>query len=522
MVEFKTSLYIAKINFVSMPTRASLKKGVWKALKDLEFAGNTQFLENTQSIVHNNTLIGFKIRDLPEEKIYLLSFFPCAENTSLWRKTQNFRAMQDTLNLCDLIGDRLSVITEEGIVHFSRQYLKSSESIDISDWDVSFMAISPPEKEKLGDFLRKVQESNYEYALEKIPKERRFIIFTQTYLGNGEIIDILKICLKKFGRINGPKSLITAREFGETFSDKANTAFIFVEKKGMLEAVYRTLKIFFDSQGIATQYIVDDTITKKIARLAGVKANLLLEIMTKLGSNPIILRPPEEIIDTDGFLCLSSIESATRRLFGALFMYSRGGLKIEEQVHIYQDVDFHIREGSLEIPLDKVGILSEKISKLVGKNMKIDILLTMEWNMESLRKLIENLRENGIHTNRVYYVSSKTSRYVDNYLLDNNMRSLSHPFLKVGKKGAFLKSSTDVRIYANLSSLFIKLLWPSDAEIEDADLEKILWLVKKRIYRIQEFFVLKIPEPIHVFKNVKNMYLGEFREKLIIPLRLLI
>ena len=522
MVEYRTSLYIAKISFITMPSRASVRKSVWEALKELEFGENTKFLENTQNIVHNNTLISFRVRELPEEGIYLLSFFPCGENTSLWRKIENIKATQDTLNFCDLIGDQLSVIVEEGIIHFSRQFLRDSETIDISDWEVSFMAISPPEKEQLSDFLQKVRETNYEHVLKKVPKGKSFLLFTQTYLKEGEIIEILKILLRKFGRISGPKSLITAREFGERFSDKANTAFIFVEKRGMLEAWYKALKIFFDSQRIATQYIVDNTITQKITSWAGVRANLILEIMTKLGSNPVILRPPEEIVDTNGFLCLSSIESATRRLFGALFMYSKGGLEVEEEVQIYQDIEFHIREGSLEIPSDKVDVLSEKISKLIGKEMKIDILLTIEWNKESLRKLIEKLKKNGIHTNRVYYVSSKTSRYVDSYLLDGHMRSNTHPFLKVGRKVAFLKSSTDIRIYANLSSLFIKLVWPSDGEIKLEDLEKMLWLVKKRIYRIQEFFVLKIPEPIHVFKNVRNMYLGEFKEKLTIPLRLLI
>ncbi|MBS7646221.1 hypothetical protein KEJ24_00055 [Candidatus Bathyarchaeota archaeon] len=87
---------------------------------------------------------------------------------------------------------------------------------------------------------------------------------------------------------------------------------------------------------------------------------------------------------------------------------------------------------------------------------------------------------------------------------------------------AFLKPSTDIRIYANLSSLFIKLMWPEDGKIEEKDLEKILWLVKKRIYRIQEYHVLKIPEPVLVFKHVRTMYLGEIKEKLTIPLRLLI
>ncbi|MEM3785772.1 MAG: hypothetical protein QXZ59_00130, partial [Nitrososphaeria archaeon] len=284
---------------------------------------------------------------------------------------------------------------------------------------------------------------------------------------------------------------------------------------------YKNLKIFFDSNRVATQYVMDKTIYDKIKR-PGIQSNLILEVMTKLGLKPIQLRPPENIIDSDGFLCLSSIESATRRLFGALFTYAKEGLEIEEEVQIYQDVEFSIHEGILEIPTEKIGLLSEKISKLIGRKLTIDILLTMEWNKDSLKSLIEDLKRNGIKTNRVYYVSSKTSRYIDSCWAEGLRYGCLHPYLIIGNTVAFLKPSTDIRIYANLSSLFIKLMWPEDGKIEEKDLEKILWLVKKRIYRIQEYHVLKIPEPILIFKHVRTMYLGEIKEKLTIPLRLLI
>jgi hypothetical protein len=60
-----------------------------------------------------------------------------------------------------------------------------------------------------------------------------------------------------------------------------------------------------------------------------------------------------------------------------------------------------------------------------------------------------------------------------------------------------------------------KLIYPENESLEESDLKKILWLVKKRIYRIQEFGVLKIPEPINIFKNVQKC-LGELKETLTI------
>lgn len=92
----------------------------------------------------------------------------------------------------------------------------------------------------------------------------------------------------------------------------------------------------------------------------------------------------------------------------------------------------------------------------------------------------------------------------------------------LGDRIAFLKTCTEIRIYPTLFSLYIELMYPKNAKIRHGDLEKILWLTKKRIYRIQEFHILKNVEPIHIFRNLRKMYLGKIKESLNIPLRLLI
>ena len=133
------------------------------------------------------------------------------------------------------------------------------------------------------------------------------------------------------------------------------------------------------------------------------------------------------------------------------------------------------------------------------------------------------LLESKVETEKVYYISSRTSRFVDEYLQESsNYRSCCYPYKILGKRIAFLKTCTEIRIYPNLFSLYIELMWPKNAQITQGDLEKILWLAKKRIYRIQEFHILKNAEPVWIFRNLRKMYLGEIRERLTIPLRLLI
>ena len=87
---------------------------------------------------------------------------------------------------------------------------------------------------------------------------------------------------------------------------------------------------------------------------------------------------------------------------------------------------------------------------------------------------------------------------------------------------AFLKACTETRIFPNLFSLYVEQVWPAHGQLGQGDLEKLLWLSKKRIYRIQEFSILKNLEPIYIFRNLRKMYLGDIKEKLTIPLRLLI
>lgn len=265
----------------------------------------------------------------------------------------------------------------------------------------------------------------------------------------------------------------------------------------------------------------DATITDKM-KYPGVKANLLLEILTKMGRPPVVLQAPEEMFINDGFLCLSDITSTPRKLFGALFTYSKQGLNVKGEVQIYPDIEFEATEDYIDITEKNIDLLAKKVNALMGgRSLKIDILLTKSWKQENVQRLVKALAENNTETERAYYLSSRTSQFVDDYF-ESNEKSLRHPYLVLGEKMGFLRTSTDIRFYPHLFSYYVELVWPKDEKLKREDLEKILWLVKKRIYRIQEFYVLKRAEPICIFNNVRKMYIGNIEERLSIPLRLLI
>lgn len=515
--DYATTLYVADLESLAFLPLEVMRESIWKYLNET-LGEEVTFVENSQNLVYNGTLICFRVRDLPEERKILLSFFPIGEDISRWFKKQNLKAAGDVLGFCERLGEELSIKAEGNSFQFKAVPLQADSLLDISDWEVILSAMDPPEKISFGDM-----PSGYGWILDTIPTDTSFMIFTEKYKSGGEPISALTNILEKYGSVERTSSLFTARSFADKANIRDNTAYVFMDESYLLKQWYETQKIYFDSNKIPTQFIIDNTVTDKLVKWPGTRANLILEIMTKMGKPPLILRPPEDIVTCDGFLCLSDIESTTRRLFGALFCYSKEGLQAEEEVHIYDDIEFTLPEyEKIDVPIEKLDVLSGRISNLIGKDMEIDILITKEWRREKLNRLIGKLKEKGIKVQKVYYISTKTSRFTDEYITAESGDRTQYPYTIIGDKTAFLRTSTGIRIYPNLSHLFIRLMWPEDVHIGENDLKKVLWLVKKRIYRIQELDVLKLPEPMLIFGNVNKMYLGKFQETLSLPLRLLI
>ena len=528
--KYSTTLYVASILGRTVPSRAEVRKSLWEQFKEFADQEGLSIIEEEwkQWIVYDGTPVSFRVMDMPVDKLYFLSFQPTGK-VSFWGKRANEKATTNVLEFCNKLGSEISVSTTEDLL-FERVQLSNQESIDISEWEVSCPFSKPPTKTRVRDFLSKCFSANFENIFLSIPKDNQFHIFTQTYYKGVEPFPTLRNALSDCGKVVGPRSFIKAKEVAESLARriKEKAIFVFLEEENMLKKWYESYKIYFDSNRVPTQYVIDKTVREKIPKLPGVRANLVLEMLTKMGKQPVVLQAPEEIFINDGFLCLSDIVSTTRvqqRLFGALFTYSKQGLAgMREEVQVYDDIKFETPTNySIEITKDNVDLLASKIKTLIGRRLKIDILLTKLWKEENIERLVTTLLENRIETEKVYYISSKTARFVDEYLLErSNYRSFRHPYKILGKRIAFLKTCTETRIYPNLFSLYIELMWPKNAQIAQGDLEKILWLTKKRIYRIQEFHVLKNAEPVYIFKNLRKMYLGKIGERLTIPLRLLI
>lgn len=520
---YETSLYIASLTSSHVPTRHEVREAMSRLLQEMEENRNIllKMEGNDLVAIFNGTLISFRVNDATKDRIYLLTFWPRKRKTQAWYQRDCEDSQRNVLDFCDLLGNEFQLILSGNIYEFKRVAYAEDKMLDISSWEVDYPCENLPRRETLQDLMSVQPMIRYENVCEHIPKDTTFHIFTRTYLSGGNPLLQLQDTLRGYGSISNPRSLDIAKEFSEKLARKAGCALIFLETKELLSQSRNSLKAFFSSNNLPSQFILDRTITDKITR-GGIKANLLLEILTKMGRPPIVLQAPEEVCVNGGFLCLSDIENATKKLFGALFTYSNQGLEVKAEVQIYADIDYIAKNWEIEIPDDSIDLLARKASTLFGGvPFEIDILFTKEWSLQKIHRLVSSLKNENIETERAYYLSSCTSRFVDEYL-EGNRRSLKHPYVILGPKTGFLKTATEIRLFPHLFSNYVKLVWPEDGILNSNDLEKVLWLVKKRIYRIQEFYTLKIPEPMQIFKDMKNMYLGEIKEKLTIPLNLMI
>jgi len=519
LMAYVTSLYVSPLGTLRILTRREVRDALWRYIsKKSVDLGDIKLDNNREIIKFNNIDIEFKVRDIPEINRYLLSFFPVGPSPpSTWRKNKCIEAINTVLEFCNALGDQLLISEGNVKLRFERVYFDNY--IDCSNWEVVFPQANPPDKILFSELFQKPKSEIYRYIQERVPRPSDLKFFIFTGLDPDEIGPIIQM-FREYELNYKIKPLDIALEFAEKYYNKEGLFCVIIDEYEIIKTL--EFKIYYDANKIPSQFIRKDTVENKF-EYEGVKTNLLLEIMTKIGRKPIVLRPPEEIIDTNGILCLSDIKSTAQKLFGVLFTYFREGIDVEEEVQIYRDIEFDADEDTINISESSIETLAKKIAVLIGDNIDIDIILTKEWKVYKFRKFIDKLKNLGINVNRAYFVSSKVSRFVDGWVVENLGKDMTvHPYVIIDSRIAFLRTASNVRIYSTLQSLFIKLVYPHQERINEIDLTKILWLVKKRIYRIQECDVLTIPEPIKVFKELGEIRIDQKSERLVIPLRLLI
>lgn len=516
---YKTSLYFATVpENVKIPTPKDIRNALIKYIESRKDKLNVNIDESLETICFKNTTIDFRVRILPSDKKILIAFKPTGRDISKWKGEKVKSAVVETVEFCDILDENFDIIVKNVPLEFNRVYLQDEvfanfkvedgfhgKTYDYEYFEKNKYSLSSRIFQKLPELLKdKIAWIFCDPQVEKVGKELEQ--FIRRYLGCKVLGPILSVGLLE--------------EHTQTIiKDRSEEKYIvFIVGTRIIEEFYKRKKIWLNQHRIANQFIRPQTVQK--LKLMGVRCNFLIEISKKIGIKTFRLLPPKNLGNV-AFLCLSDIKSGIEKLFGILVSYSsETAREKEEKLYIYKDIPF--RSSKFEIWFDKkeaIVNLGEKILTLgLPSDFSIDIILTKEWRKDDLKELLNILQRNGVAVNSVYYISSRTSRFVSKHLLEQDVQG--YPIVSFGTSG-FIFPVNKIRIYPTLFPLYIQLYYP-DRNLEKNDFLKILWLVKRRIYRVQELEVIKLPELMYIFSGVRKLWLPEIEATLEIPLRLLI
>jgi hypothetical protein len=163
----------------------------------------------------------------------------------------------------------------------------------------------------------------------------------------------------------------------------------------------------------------------------------------------------------------------------------------------------------------------DALSNLQGKT--IDVFVTKRWRTVDTGYLSRQLEKHNIMVRKFLYIGSKANRFLFSSLPEENIMLYKHPFIIWDDRVASIQTNSRIQLYGTMFPIYVELLNPwQNGKLTEDDLKMIMWLVKKRIYRVANFYNLKIPELISLFDQARALKINDVSGKLRMNLHTLI
>jgi len=473
--------------------------------------------DGDREITFNKTKIIFYLNYSYKIKKYFLCILPA----NMWTyptKEVLLIAFNETIEFFK----KLPPTIEIGEVKFTKSTV--SGDIDIKDWKFT----TNPDVGK--NSLTQITNFNEIRSLGSsiFDKKKGTITRKLLVINAGGIVNIpkLKSIIKKISPLfnEDPEILTYNDSILETIwnrSDNTNLFVLFFGTKNKIDFCYSKFKQFFISKGIPSQFIGVDRLDNK---LKWGFENLIFEILKKtLESDPISL---DVLPDTniDGFLCLSDIGTFQNNKFFGISISFTGSGATEDWLEVYDDIDFSVRYDDISFEYGELTRLSNKIKTLSNLEGKIiDIFVTKRWQTRDVGYMSRLLEKNNIRVRKFFYIGLKANRFLFSSLKNETEALYKHPYIIWDSRAASLQTNSKIQLYGTMFPIYIELLNPwTEEKLNENDLKLILWLVKKRIYRIANFYNLKIPELVSLLDQVKGLNIKDISGRLKISLHTII
>lgn len=475
------------------------------------------FEHEAREITFKGSKIRYSLFYSPSIRKYFLSFIP----KNVWTYSNReviLPAFQNTVDLFKRLPDVLDV----GDIQFNKT--SKTGVIDITNWGVSTVPDCGVNRVGLITELKTIKRigtSMIEYYTGKIRQQLLIIDATN---GNNrsdfiKLLDKISVLFEKEPQIM--KYTDSTLEEIEIRMDKKDLFIIILKYGDYFDPIYyRKYKLYFISNEIPSQ-VIDIINYDKIINWGF--ENLILELLKKAFFEDKITLDPQEFGIVDGFLCLSDIENVNNdKLFGISITYSGKGTT-NDWLEIYNDVDYQINRERIMFEKHDIKKLTEKIIALsTMENTAIDIYVTKRWSTRDVGNLTQILSDNNIMVRRFFYLSKKTNRFLYSELSDSSDYNL-HSYTIWDGRIASIQSNSKITLYGTMFPIHVELLNPwTSGELMSEDLKLVLWLTKKRIYRIMNFYNLKLPEILTIFDQINYLNMAGKTNKMRISLHSLI
>ncbi len=280
---------------------------------------------------------------------------------------------------------------------------------------------------------------------------------------------------------------------------------------------YDDSKEFFLEHNIPFQHIKIDG---NILTASYAQNMMILEIYKKTHIQDFYLSPDHFLNEPiAGFIYLDvdslhdHINNQYSNYLTISYIFSENLNYSDEKVLSFNNIKIHSKRDYINIidvnkTADFIVSRNEIIKRYTGgsfhsKEKYFNIIVTKQLNKKSMNSLITVLNDKNIHIGRVYYISNYRLRFADNNNYYNSSHT-DHYYKIIGKNMAVIKMATNKFLFPQLFSTFVKILYPSDAEISYNDIKNIIWLTKKRIYRAYSLKNMTLLEPVSIKnQNIK-------------------
>jgi len=402
-----------------------------------------------------------------------------------------------------------------GNIHFDR--LSLEEQKDISDWkvllfnrnnftysEISLLDFMNNKKDKIKEiFDTNSNRGNNIYLLspeikqEESPLYDPFIRILNNLIRKNITSNVVKIDYD----LQTVENLLSGSNMKDSF-------IVLVLPEGS-EEKYNNLKCWLIENRINSQCIQINTLRNKAFKdiTLSIKNNLLLEMSSKLGEELIMLDP--SVSKVNNIIYLTDIDEPNNLFSVSIDKIEKN--KIVERVKILKNIKFEIDEFQDAVKLDE-GSLDTLIKIIKSTDLvkdSADIYVTKRWDKKQIEKFTDKLKENNISVRNIFYISTRAIKGV----VDNSAEKYKFYYKKIDNRAVIIKTVNTLKWYGDLFPIWCEKIYPNE-DITSDDIDTILWSIKKRIYRIDNFDSLKIPEIFSLLKSQKKKYLSLIRNNL--------